>query len=37
MGKHDIAGLCVIGAILLAAGDSDGWGWLLFIAAFLVL
>jgi hypothetical protein len=29
------SGLCVIGAIVVAASGHDGWGWFLFIA-FLV-
>lgn len=30
--RHTVAIVCVVGAILLAGGDHDGWGWLLFIA-----
>jgi len=31
-GRHIVALVCVLGAILLAALGRDGWGWLLFIA-----
>lgn len=30
--KSDVAALCVVGAIIVAATGNDGWGWLLFVA-----
>ena len=30
-----LSGLCVIGAIMTAAGDHNGWGWFLFAAVIL--
>lgn len=35
MTKTDLAGICVIGAIIVAATGNDGWGWLLFVAVLL--
>lgn len=34
--KSTIGGLCIIGAVIVAASGHDGWGWLIFLA-FLVL
>lgn len=37
MNSHrDIAALCILGAIIVAATGNPGWGWLLFVA-FLCL
>lgn len=30
-----MSALCIVGAILLAAGGHDGWGWLIFAAIVL--
>lgn len=33
--RSDLIGLCIIGAIVVAATGNDGWGWLLFVAVLL--
>lgn len=30
-----VSGLCIIGAIIVAASGHDGWGWLIFAAILL--
>lgn len=31
-----LPGLCIFGAIIVAATGHDGWGWLLFMAVVLL-
>lgn len=37
IGKNQIIALAIIGAIIVAASGNDGWGWLIFLAAALIL
>lgn len=35
MTSKNLAAICFIGAIIVAASGNDGWGWLLFVGALL--
>lgn len=35
--KGKIAGLCIVGAIIVAASGNEGWGWLLALAALVLV
>lgn len=36
MSKTDVAAVCIVGAVIVAASGNDGWGWLLFLAFILL-
>lgn len=35
--KNHLIALCIVGAAVVAATGHDGWGWLIFLAVFMVL